>query len=199
MCCSVRAYTYAQTPGTIDNTVSELLKDLDARRSRDAEPKHSENIESVSGVVLNLGQYYIRLLILRARIHSTAPETGTPVQETQSRASLRKVLEEFHDFVKTLRSDETAQYWQPWCQSAFSSLCFAMLFMFVSSPDFDEAFSFIKLLEITRRHMRLKANAFVVLRLGLLRTDAIFWRGLDQVLRLEPHVKLALEASKEGN
>lgn len=179
--------------------MTELLKGLDAKRSRDTDPKDSENIESVSGVVLKLGQYYIRLLILRARIHSTASETETPVQLKQSRSSLRKVLEDFHDFVKTLKSDETAQYWQPWCQSAFSSLCFGMLFMFVSSPDFDEAFSFIKLLEMTRRHMRLKANAFVVLRLGLLRTDAIFWRGLDQVLRLEPHVKLALEASKGGN
>ncbi|CAJ0550118.1 Ff.00g100480.m01.CDS01 [Fusarium sp. VM40] len=196
---SIRACTFAQTPGSIDNIVSELLEELDAKTSRDTEPKDSESIDSVSGVVLKLGQYYIRLLILRARIHSTAPETGTPVQEKQSRASLREVLEEFHDFVKTLRSDETAQYWQPWCQSAFSSLCFAMLFMFVSSPDFDEAFSFIKLLEMTRRHMRLKANAFVVLRLGLLRTDAIFWRGLDQILKLEPHVKLALEASKGGN
>jgi hypothetical protein len=199
VCCSIRACTYAQTPGSIDKTVSGLLEDLDAKRPRGTEAEDPRSIESVSGVVLKLGQYYIRLLILRAHIHSTAPEAGTPIQVKQSRESLRKVLEEFLDFVKTLKSDETPQYWQPWCQSAFSSLCFAMLFMFVSSPDFDEAFSFIKLLEMTRRHMRLKANAFVVLRLGLLRIDAIFWRGLDQVLKLESHVKQALETYKEVN
>ena len=158
------------------------------------------NERSMPGIAIKLGYYYTQLLILRAAVH--APNSHLLPTDTSDqwspRNSLKSVLGQFADLVKSLKSDETAEHWPPWCQSAFSSLCFAMLFMFVSAATYEEALSYMKLLEETRKQMRLKANSFVVLRLGLLRMDAIFWRGVDQVLKLKPHVKLALDASKQG-
>ncbi|KAF4992390.1 hypothetical protein FGRMN_7202 [Fusarium graminum] len=188
----------ALTPYEINRMASKLLEELDRRKLDTTRSTNPESHESMAVISTQLGHYYIRLLILRAWIHSQVA-TEPPNTASQSRRELQTLLEEFPNFVKNLKSDETAQHWPPWCQSAFSSMCYAMLFLFVSAPTFDEAFSCLKLLEATRRQMRLKANAFLVLRLGLLRMDAIFWRGIDHVLHLEPHVKLALEATMEDN
>jgi hypothetical protein len=159
----------------------------------------SDSDKSMPGMAIKLGHYYTQLLILRAAVHAqdSHPSAST-LDQWSPRESLKTVLEQYSDFLKTLKSDETAEHWPPWCQSAFSSLCFAMLFMFVSATTYEEALSSMELLQATRKQMRLKANAFVVIRLGLLRMDAIFWRGVDQVLKLEPHVKLALDASKQA-
>ncbi|KAI7769675.1 hypothetical protein LZL87_003165 [Fusarium oxysporum] len=158
------------------------------------------NDKSMPGIAIKLGYYYTQLLILRAAVHAQNyhPSASNTSDQWSPRESLMTVLEQYSDVLKTLKSDETAEHWPPWCQSAFSSLCFAILFMFVSATTYEEAVLCMKLLQATRRQMRLKANAFVVIRLGLLRMDAIFWRGVDQVLKLEPHVKLALDASKQG-
>ncbi|CVK90798.1 related to DAL81-transcriptional activator for allantoin and GABA catabolic genes [Fusarium proliferatum] len=190
----------AQRPGEMKATVLDLSKTLEHRKTNEAMPPDSSNDSSMPGMAIKLGYFYIQLLILRAAVHAqnSHPLTTTNSDQWSPRESLKTVLEQYSDFLKTLKSDETAEHWPPWCQSAFSSLCFAMLFMFVSATTYEEALSSMKLLQATRKQMRLKANAFVVIRLGLLRMDAIFWRGVDQVLRLEPHVKLALDASKQA-
>ncbi|KAF5713319.1 transcriptional activator of allantoin GABA catabolic [Fusarium globosum] len=189
-----------QRPEDMKATVLELSKTLEHRKTSEAMSADSSNDSSMPGMAIKLGYYYIQLLILRAAVHAqnSHPLTTTNSDQWSPRESLKTVLEQYSDFLKTLKSDETAEHWPPWCQSAFSSLCFAMLFMFVSATTYEEALSSMKLLQATRKQMRLKANAFVVIRLGLLRMDAIFWRGVDQVLRLEPHVKLALDASKQA-
>ncbi|KAM0347307.1 hypothetical protein ACHAPU_004826 [Fusarium lateritium] len=185
-------------PDDINRTVRDLLEQLERQKPDATRLTHPESQKPMPGIYTQLGYYYIRLLILRAWVHSQVA-IEPPDSASQARHELRTLLEEFPNFIKSLKSDETVQHWPPWCQSAFSSMCYAMLFMFVSAPTFDEAFSCIKLLEATRRQMRLKANAFVVLRLGLLRMDSIFWRGIDQVLDLKPHAKLALEAITKEN
>ncbi|KAK7589795.1 hypothetical protein V3481_008768 [Fusarium oxysporum f. sp. vasinfectum] len=181
-------------------TVLELSKTLEYRKTDGARSADPSNDKSMPGLSIKLGYYYTQLLILRAAVHAqnSHPSASNTSDQWSPRKSLRTVLEQYSDFLKSLKSDETAEHWPPWCQSAFSSLCFAMLFMFVSTATYEEALSWMKLLQATRRQMRLKANAFVTIRLGLLRMDAIFWRGVDQVLKLEPHVKLALDESKQG-
>ncbi|KAF5679599.1 transcriptional activator of allantoin GABA catabolic [Fusarium heterosporum] len=185
-------------PDETNHIASELIEEIDRQKPDTTRSTNPESHESMPSISTQLGHHYIRLLILRAWVHSQVATEPTG-SASQPRRELKTLLEEFPNFIKNLKSDETAQHWPPWCQSAFSSMCYAMLFMFVSAPTFDEAFSFIKLLEATRRQMRLKANTFLVLRLGLLRMDAIFWRGIDQVLHLEPHIKLALEATMKDN
>jgi hypothetical protein len=73
------------------------------------------------------------------------------------------------------------------------------LLMAITSPDAQEAITWFRDLHIARKEMRLKSNMLPVLRLGLLRIDAIFWKGVDKVLRLQPHVKDALGVSMDTN
>jgi len=186
-------------PEELQTTVFELLGSLERIKPDSTRSTVPSNDGSMPEMAIELGCYYTQLLILRAAVHaqtSHPPASNTP-DRWSPRDSLKTVLAKYPDFLKTLKSDETAEHWPPWCQNAFSAFCFAMLFMFVSATTYEEALSFMELLQATRRQMRLKANAFVVVRLGLLRMDAIFWRGIDQVLKLEPHVKLALDASKQ--
>ncbi|KAF5577976.1 transcriptional regulatory [Fusarium pseudocircinatum] len=197
---SLRSSSLGQRPEELRRTVLELsgsLESINAGRTSSADPNHNK---SMPGMAIKLGYYYTQLLILRAAVHAqdSHPSVSNASDQWSPRESLKTVLEQYSVLLQNLKSDETAEHWPPWCQSAFSSLCFAMLFMFVSSTTYEEALSCMELLQSTRRQMRLKANAFVVMRLGLLRMDAIFWRGVDQVLKLEPHVKLALDASKQG-
>ncbi|KAI3585419.1 hypothetical protein IWW34DRAFT_608425 [Fusarium oxysporum f. sp. albedinis] len=190
----------SQRPEELQTTVLELSESLERIKPDWTSSTDPNNDKSMPGITIKLGYYYTQLLILRAAVHAqnSHPSPSNTSDQWSPRKSLKTVLEQYSDFLKSLKSDETAEHWPPWCQSAFSSLCFAMLFMFVSAATYEEALSWMKLLQVTRRQMRLKANAFVVIRLGLLRMDAIFWRGVDQVLKLEPHVKLALDASKQG-
>lgn len=90
-------------------------------------------------------------------------------------------------------------FWPQWSQVAFSSICFLELMMAVSSPDTEEAVIWFQSLQKVRKEMRLKASMLPVLRLGLLRIDALFWKGIDKVLHLEPHIKDALQTSLETN
>ncbi|PNP80430.1 hypothetical protein FNYG_06029 [Fusarium nygamai] len=197
---TLRRLYLIQRPEEMRATVLELSQTLEQRKMGESRPADHSNDTSMPGMAIKLGYYYTQLLILRAAVHAQDSHSSTTSTSDQwsPREILKTVLEEYSDFLKTLKSDETAEHWPPWCQSAFSSLCFAMLFMFVSATTYEEALSSMELLQATRRQMRLKANAFVVIRLGLLRMDAIFWRGVDQVLKLEPHVKLALDASKQA-
>lgn len=103
------------------------------------------------------------------------------------------------NFVKNLREEHFHMFWPQWSQVAFSCICFLDLLMAITSPDMQEATTWFQDLHNARKEMRLKSNMLPVLRLGLLRIDAIFWKGIDKVLRLQPHVKNALEATLAPN
>lgn len=63
--------------------------------------------------------------------------------------------------------------------------------MAVSSIDRSEADKWVTCLHKVRREMRLKADVLPCLHLGLLRIDSIFWKGIENVLHLEDHVRQA--------
>ncbi|KAH6876363.1 fungal-specific transcription factor [Thelonectria olida] len=156
--------------------------------------------QTTSSFVVSLSYYYTRLLILRAGLRSmvhgdlslsSANPESSP-DDFNLRAKMKDCVEKFSAFVQGLHSDDIAGLWPPWCQTAFSSLCFALLLMMVSSSTSQEASSWLEILHTTRRNLRLKANSLPVLRLSLLRVDSIFWRGVDKVLKLKPHVEEAV-------
>ena len=157
------------------------------------ESEDSTHDSTMPLIVNELSRHYIKLLALRAAVHSNSSTCiDTSGLNWEPRASLRIVVEGFADFINNLKAEGPARHWPPWCQGAFSSLPFAVLFMFVSSPTVEEASYWLHLLLSIRKQLRLKASTFEVLRLGLLRINAIFWLGIDKVFKLEPHVKMAL-------
>lgn len=71
--------------------------------------------------------------------------------------------------------------------------------MAVSASSKEEALLWFQDLLATRKEMRLKSATLPILRLGLLRIDALFWKGLDKVLHLPSHVQEALVSSLKPN
>lgn len=153
--------------------------------------------------MVTLGYHYVKLLIIRP---VSKPELCLPAghdgnnsqpgqHNLEDTEALSHSLIGFVNFVKSIKTDSTQVFWPPWCPTAISTLCFALLSAVVTSKSESEATEWLTLLQSTRRDLRLKATTLPVLRLGLLRIDSIFWRGLDKVLRLEPHVQRAVQSS----
>ncbi|KAL0933974.1 transcriptional regulatory protein C25B8.11 [Colletotrichum truncatum] len=154
-------------------------------------------INILSATVNRLGQLYVQLIILRAELRTSLPDhdgdsLSSHVQTL--RKSLKDCLAALSDIIRTLSPDTDSVFWPPWAQYAFSSVCFTLMTMVVTSPNVEEASSWISELQSTRKSLRLKVASFPFLRLGLLRIDAIFWRGISSVLHLEPHVSDAFQA-----
>ncbi|UNI16586.1 hypothetical protein JDV02_003012 [Purpureocillium takamizusanense] len=151
----------------------------------------------LSLAICDLAYHYTYLLLHRAAMrtfHHLENLDGSPHLAAQAqivRQSTRDCTEGFHAFIKNLKAEDVNGVWPPWAQAAISSLCFTQLTMVASAPTHDEALDWIKRLQMTRTELRLKAKSFPILRLGLLRIDSIFWRGVDNVLHLQPHVSQA--------
>lgn len=161
-------------------------------------------------IVSTLGYHYIRMTIFRALmrpIHTnlshdaTTPHMAEPDQCDPAdlinfaRTGVRSSTTDAVTFTKSLHQDHTHMLWPHWSQVAFSCICFLNLLMAMSSPSTQEALAWFQDLHAARQDIRLKSSMLPVLQLGLLRIDAIFWKGIDKVLHLPPHVQEALEAS----
>ncbi|KAJ6441441.1 putative transcriptional regulatory protein C25B8.11 [Purpureocillium lavendulum] len=187
----------AQSPDLSDIAMS-LARDLDDtyhdNRHHD-DPPHRQPMQ-MSVAICDLAFHFTNVIVHRAamrpfqdRMDIDAPNRATLEQSV--RESMATCTQGFHTFIKDLRAEDVNGVWPPWAQAAISSLCFAQLGMVVSASTFDDALDWIRRLQSTRKDLRLKAKSFPVFLLGLLRIDSIFWRGVDNVLRLSPHVSRA--------
>jgi hypothetical protein len=173
-------------------------------------PAHSDNHTTAVKSLLTLstlGYHYVQMMIFRAIIrpilgaNASSIETANALLENLddverfARKGVRSATAGATTFVNSLQQEHFPMFWPQWSQVAFSCICFLDLLMATSSSDTEEAVSWFKDLYAARREMRLKSNMLPVLHLGLLRIDAIFWKGVDKVLHLQPHVQQALEAS----
>ncbi|KAM5361497.1 hypothetical protein ACJZ2D_013064 [Fusarium nematophilum] len=201
-------HSLLQSPGDVAGISSDLISTLgpkpNSNRGNSGPPPNNQR--TMSEVVATLGRHYTLLLISRARIwsqlyrrdtRSTWPPLTSVDHEISSRAAMEECIRGFSNFIRDLKGDDITGFWPPWCQAAFSSLCFTLLLLITSSPTVEEASSWLDMLQSTRRHLRSKASSLPVLRLGLLRVDSIFWRGVDKVLNLEPHVQDAFGALQD--
>ena len=158
--------------------------------------------------VSTLGYHYVKMTIFRAIVRpfianlnfGTATGTSEMARNQQdimsfARTGVHSATTSASDFVKGLKEEHFHMFWPHWSQVAISSICFLDLLMAYSSLDTEEATLWFRDLHALRKEMRLKSNMLPVLRLGLLRIDAVFWKGVDNVLRLQPHSKDALQSS----
>ncbi|KAF6796989.1 transcriptional regulatory protein C25B8.11 [Colletotrichum sojae] len=163
-----------------------------------------DNIDE-SSTINRLWVFYVQLIIMRAELrpllrqHSIQPSYAPDSlshQASSSRASMRRCTTALSEAIRDLSPDKDSVFWPPWTQFIFSSVCFTLMTMAVTSSDYAEASSWISDLQSTRRCLRLKVASFPFLRLGLLRIDALFWRGITNVLHLQPHVAEAFKAAE---
>ncbi|KAK1724383.1 fungal-specific transcription factor domain-containing protein [Colletotrichum acutatum] len=177
---------------------SVLTKSLLQSLSSIAGPANSESNSQRSA------QLYVRMIILRAGLRPVLVQSTTDHNLSEREASMAEELKQsmrdctrgLSNVVKSLSSDTDNVFWPSWTQLIFSSICFTQMTMAISSHNHQEAFGWITDLQSTRQSLRLKVVSFSFLRLGLLRIDALFWRGLTDVLHLEEHVKEAFKAAE---
>ncbi|KAK1965978.1 fungal-specific transcription factor domain-containing protein [Colletotrichum sublineola] len=149
----------------------------------------------------NLALFYTQLVILRAELRPPlAPGSQLGPDEesfTQTaRRNTKSCTRALTNVIRSLSPDTDGMFWPSWTQLVFSSICFSLMTMTISSSDFEEASAWIADLQSTRKSLRLKVASFPFLRLGLLRIDALFWRGITNVLHLETHVEEAFRAAE---
>ncbi|WQF86480.1 hypothetical protein CDEST_11494 [Colletotrichum destructivum] len=179
-------------------------------KSRDAIPAVSQpllhtlismpNLNQTESSMRRLTILYTQLVIRRAELRpSLAQHPPHSPREDESELSARRNIKTctraLTDVIQDLNPDTDGVFWPSWTQLVFSSVCFTLMTMAVSSPDAEEASDWIADLQSTRRGLRLKVASFPFLRLGLLRIDALFWRGITNVLDLRPHVEEAFRAA----
>ncbi|KAK8124210.1 hypothetical protein PG999_004128 [Apiospora kogelbergensis] len=149
-----------------------------------------------------LGCLYAELMVLRAmsrpwlasKDSSSTSESGAMVNYDQVRLRTRECTKQLSTLVAGLGPEHTAIFWPPWSQMAFSSLFQSQMTMAISSRDSDEASAWVGDLMSTRKSARLRIQSFPQLRLGLIRIDSLFWRGIENVLHLQSHVRDAFRS-----
>jgi hypothetical protein len=162
--------------------------------------------------VYELGYHYTRILILRAVIRpfvasiTTSPTTDQPHPSTaalptealqNARLGIRSCTSDLLSYLRSLTPTETAHtFWPPWASSVFSSLCYLLLLMVAMSADVEDARDWMGELQALRTELRLKERGMPVLRLGLLRVDSVFWKGVAAVVRMPSWVDGALGEGK---
>ncbi|KZL75356.1 fungal specific transcription factor domain protein [Colletotrichum tofieldiae] len=159
------------------------------------------NLGDAESNARDLALFYTQLAILRAELRPSliphSPHSPDERSFTQAtRESTRSCTQSLIDVIRNLNPDTDGIFWPSWTQLVFSSICFTLMTMAVSSPDLEEASAWIADLQSTRKSLRLKVASFSFLRLGLLRIDALFWRGITNVLHLESHVEEAFRAAE---
>jgi len=150
-----------------------------------------------------LGCLYAELMVLRAMSRpwlagkdgsSSNLDGGSTAIYDQVRLRTRECTKQLSALVAGLGPEHTAIFWPPWSQMAFSSLFQSQMTMAISSRDSDEAKIWIGDLMSTRKSARLRIQSFPQLRLGLIRIDSLFWRGIENVLHLKSHVRDAFRS-----
>lgn len=169
---------------------------------------HLEETTASLNTVCTLGYHYVHMTISRAILRPflsySDPDTVTAEpghrNPANARTGIRSATTAAGEFLNSLQQEHAQIFWPHWSQVAFSCICFLDLLMATSSGDAQEAMGWFHELNTTRKSIRLKSTMLPVLRLGLLRIDAVFWKGIDRVLQLRPHVLEALKASSDqGN
>ncbi|KAF2021450.1 hypothetical protein BU24DRAFT_430123 [Aaosphaeria arxii CBS 175.79] len=189
----------------------EILEKTSQWHREFSQQSHNSEEPNPLSTISLLGYHYVQMTIFRAIMrpflakpgaasgaqHSLNGNSSTDIQSVLglARTGFRSATTAALTFVKELKEEHSRIFWPHWSQVAFSSICFIDLMMATSSPDTDEAVCWFQDLHVARREMRLKSTMLPVLRLGLLRIDAVFWKGLSRVMHLEPHVEKALQES----
>lgn len=203
--------TYSDYEKTLDTT-EPLIQSITLWRHsmlmNSADPSTSMEKHTCIGLerIVEMEYHYIHLSITRAMLRpflqSSTNESQSPSYFAlceQVRSQTRACISAAAEFVRNLGSNDREILWPVWSATLFSSICFQTLLMVTSSFDKDEATYYLGCLQRLRRDMRLKADALPCLRLGLLRIDSIFWKGIDTVFSLEEHVRQAyLESTETG-
>ncbi|KAL7932842.1 fungal-specific transcription factor domain-containing protein [Trichoderma chlorosporum] len=156
------------------------------------------SMDNAPASIINLLAYhYTHINICRAflRCHATdgqLSQSSADFHMQRARLEAGKCLSDALLFVNKLKLDTAPQFWPAWAPLAFSSIVNLMLHLLVMSNSTEEAKQRLQTVRDTRESLRIRSKHLPVLRLGLLRIDSVFWKGLDKIFILQPHIYEAL-------
>lgn len=162
--------------------------------STSMERKHIARADRIFGMSYHYLYSSITRALLRPFLQDSARVSQPPeylVARKQARLKTKEGLSDTVRFIHSLSHNDLEIMWPAWSATAFSSICFQILLMATSGTEAEDAAYWVTCLQQVRRDMRLKADVLHCLRLGLLRIDSIFWKGPDNVLHLDEHVRQA--------
>lgn len=142
----------------------------------------------------------------------------------RTRIGAKSCATAFSNYISELKSGDTNAFW-PFCKSNMNSMrtthvpgclqanrhlttgsvsAFALQpslwqSLFLSSPTLLEAYETKEALMQTRRMLRLRARSFEPLRLALLRSDSLWWRGIRETLHLSGVVEQSLDGNNQSS
>ncbi|KAJ5160724.1 transcriptional regulator family: Fungal Specific TF [Penicillium canariense] len=168
-------------------------------------PSMGQATRTAIGRVAEMHYHYIHLSIIRATLRpffrASADEMRSPeylASRSQVHSQAKTCISTVAGFIRTLGSNDRENFWPMWSATVFSSVNYQILLMAIGSIDQAEAACYWSYLQRIRRDMRLQSDALPHLRLGLLRIDSIFWKGIDTVFSLDEHVYQAYLETTEG-
>ncbi|KAJ3495084.1 hypothetical protein NLG97_g3648 [Lecanicillium saksenae] len=169
---------------------------------------HGAHGEGATATINSVGYYYVHANICRAILSNHVANErgampGASLRRQECNRYARNITKQclvgaMHYFLQIEQNPEE-DFWPVWAPMAFASFINLMWLMLVTSVSFDEATEWIKMLSSTRNDLRVKSKQLQVLRLALLRIDALFWKGIEATFQLEKHVAEAVSALLAGN
>ena len=89
------------------------------------------------------------------------------------------------DFIAMLDGRDFEHFWPAWCSSIFASMPYMAMLLVVTSREINEAGKCKFLLTKMRRLLRTQSRSSETMRLAILRMDAHFWRGMDNIFVMD--------------
>jgi hypothetical protein len=185
---------------SLDATL-EVAKPLRVRLSQWYQDLPSELLSSSragNGHDLN-GQGSLHLAYITAKIQlfraMFRPVSDPDTQATNAlRTGAVAVGKEISEFLESLDATHTEAFWPSYARTNFAIASNFIVLLFVTSPSVSDAKECLALLNSWRSLLRIKSRSCDLLNLALLRLDALFVTGLDELINLSPS---ALQAYQE--
>ncbi|OAP63340.1 hypothetical protein AYL99_02567 [Fonsecaea erecta] len=111
---------------------------------------------------------------------------------SQSRTALREVV----NFIEALDLDHANIFVPIWGQHTVSCLYHTLLLMALTSNTLVDAVEWTNDFQRAYGELRTKSRLIKALRFAYFRIGSIFWKGLVNVFRLEPHILEAFETTR---
>ncbi|KIW57767.1 hypothetical protein PV05_02327 [Exophiala xenobiotica] len=136
---------------------------------------------------LRLTYLTLELLVFRALLRPLAFQPGTSEQEMSeprstifqnSQSCAKLVLE----LVAALKANHFVNFWPSYTRYQLSYMTNFALLLFVQSPSMAVAKENKLLLDKWRITVRMQSRAWPVLKLAVMRLDAVVWKGLDHIV-----------------
>jgi hypothetical protein len=153
---------------------------------------------------LQLAYYAARISIIRALLRSfenpeveftlDAADVGEFREARQRcRAAAKTCLVSMVEFLSSLNGLDFEQFWPSWANAIFAMVPHMAMLLVVTSKEANEAGQYKSLLNRLRRVLRTQSRSFDPIRLAILRLDAHFWRGIDNVFNMDPQLGCSFE------